>query len=270
MALKNLTSEEMLQLSGNWIDPKSPAHAAIITVPELAAKLQRMGDTHGGLANAAQPPENPRLAQISAEEGPIDLRHDAIIRGIFGHLTATAELVGGEAGEQLIALRDKLIPDGLSSQQKTYRAEAGQAAQLADRLTADVLKQTDAIIVGQGAAAKSLTEYLKEWITLGKQLGALEDEKGKILAEQADAATGTALVKARNQWIRLVNSFIADGALAQLDDGTDALVFGPLRDAGKKADARVRAAAGKSGKGGTGADGAGQGTHEGGTGQAGA
>jgi len=98
--------------------------------------------------------------------------------GVYGYLTAMAELIGGEDGEELLVLRDRLSPDGLSSQQKTYRGQAGQATQLEDRLTPEVLAKTDAFIVGQGPTAKPLTAYLKEWIAIGKQFGALEDEKG--------------------------------------------------------------------------------------------
>ncbi len=242
MALKHLRTEEMLQVSGTWIAPLSPARAAILAVPDLAAKHPRIEDAHSTLAAAAQPAKFPRLDEISAESVKFDLRHDSIIRGVFGHLTATAELIGGDAGTDLIELRDTLVPDGLPSMQKTYRAEAGQAKQLADRLSPSVKARTDAILIGQGPAQKTLTSYLQEWITLGKKLGDLEDEKGRLLAEQADASSGTALVKARNRWIRVVNAMVADGELAELPGATDALVFGPLRDAEKKAEVRSRTA----------------------------
>ncbi|MDI1476761.1 hypothetical protein [Polyangium sp. y55x31] len=242
MALKHLQTEEMLQVSATWTDPQSPVRAAILGNPDLSAKLPRIDEIHSILAVAAQPSKNPRLDEISAEEARIDVRHDSIIRGVFGFLTSTAELLGGDAGADLIQLRDLLIPDGLPSLQKTYRAQAGQAQQLAERLTPAIKARTNSIFIGQGAAQKSLTEYLEEWIALGKQLGEREDEKGRLLAEQSELASGTALVKARNRWIRVVNALIADGELAELAPATEALVFGPLRDAEKKADARARSA----------------------------
>lgn len=242
MAFKNLQTEEMLQVSSTWTDLQSAARAAIVSIPDLSAKLPRIDEIHLLLAAAAQPSKNPRLDEISAEEVKIDLRHDSIIRGVFGYLTSTAELLGGDAGADLIQLRDLLIPDGLPSQQKTYRAQAGQAQQLASRLTPAVKARTNAIFIGQGPAQKSLTEYVEEWIALGKQLGEREDEKGRLLAEQSELASGSSLVKARNRWIRVVNALVADGELAELAPATEALVFGPLRDAEKKADARSRSA----------------------------
>ena len=242
MAFKNLQTEEMLQVSASWTDPPSPARAAILSIPDLSAKLARIDEIHSILGAAAQPSKNPRLDEISAEEAKIDVRHDAIIRGAFGFLTSTAELLGGETGADLIQLRDILVPDGLPSLQKSYRAQAGQAQQLADRLTPAIKMRTSAILIGHVPAQKSLTEYLEEWIALGKQLGEREDEKGRLLAEQSELATGSSLVKARNRWIRVVNAFVADGELAELAPATEALVFGPLRDAEKKADARARSA----------------------------
>ncbi|TKD10058.1 hypothetical protein [Polyangium fumosum] len=242
MAFKNLQTEEMLQVSATWTDLQSPARAALLGNPDLSAKLARIDEIHSILAAAAQPANHPRLDEISSEEGKIDLRHDAIIRGVYGFFTSTAELLGGEAGADLIQLRDFLIPEGLPSMQKTYRAQAGQAQQLASRLTPAIQMRTSGILIGQVPAQKSMTEYLQEWIALGKQLGELEDEKGRLLAEQSELSSGAALVKARNRWIRVANSLVADGELAELAPATEALIFGPLRDAEKKADARARSA----------------------------
>lgn len=240
MAYKYLRAEEMLQVSSTWIDPQSPARAAILANADLAGKLPRIEEAHAGLAAAAQPARLPRLNAISAEEASLDVRHDSIIRGVFGLLTATAEMLDGEAAAELMALRDILVPEGLSSVQKTYRAEAGQAAQLEARLTPAVVARTDAILVGQGPSQKSLTHYLQEWIAIGKKLGGLEDEKGRLAEQQADASSGLSLVKARNRWIRVVNALVADGELAELPAPTDTWVFGPLRDAEKKAILRAR------------------------------
>ena len=231
----------MLQVSSTWIEPQSPARAAILANADLSGKLPRIEEAHAGLAAAAQPAKQPRINAIIGEEAGLDARHDSIIRGVFGLLTATAEVLGGEAAAELMALRDTLLPEGLSSMQKSYRAEAGQAAQLEDRLTPTVVACTDAILVGQGPSQKSLTHYLQEWIVIGKKLGGLEDEKGRLLAGQpSDASSGLSLVKARNRWIRVVNALVADGELAELPAPTDTLLFGPLRDAEKKAMLRAR------------------------------
>jgi hypothetical protein len=242
MARKLLHTDEMLHISGVWLDPQSPASAAISSVPELAPKAPLLRKAHAALKAAAQPTTNPRLAEISAEQAKLDLRHDSIIRGIFNICTATAELLGGEAASDMITLRDTLVPEGLSSMQKTYRAEAGQAVQLGDRLTPAIKMKAKAITVGSGPQKQSLLGYINEWITLGIRLGALEDEKVYLLAEQAEATSGMALVQARNRWIRVVNAMLADAELAEIAPSTYVPIFGPLLEAEKKAESRSRAA----------------------------
>src|SRR5512132_1203605 len=124
MAFKRLLSEEMLQLSATWVDPKSKAHEAILATPDLAPSMPRLTSAHDTLASLAQPASvDPRIAAIIQEEAVVDPRHDDIIRGGHGLLTEAAFLLGSE-GAGLLALRDTLFPDGLSSTQKSYRAEA--------------------------------------------------------------------------------------------------------------------------------------------------
>ena len=261
MAFKRLSSEEMLQLSGAWVDPLSEARAAILATPDLAPAMPRVTAAHGALASLAQPVKaDPRLAAISEEEGSLDARHDDVIRGGYGVLTGAAFLLGA-GGRALLALRDSLFPDGLSSVQKTYRAEAGQAAQLAGRLTPALRAQLASIGVGPEDEKKTLEQFVDELIGLGAQLGALEDEKGRLQPApgQASHQGGAALLAARNQWIRVANALVANGEAAQLDEATDKLIFGPLRAAEKAADRREGSRAGKKAA----AEGAGQGAEAG-------
>lgn len=236
MAFKHIYAEEMIQLSGTWLDSGGKVYAAIKAIPDLASSLPRLQTAHAAVAAAAQPAASPRIAAIMDEEASLDNRHDAIIRGAWGTLTSLSELMGDD-GAEFVTLRDTLLPDGLHSQLKTYRAEAGQAAQLSNRVTPAIKAQTDAILVGQGSAAQPLSAYIDEWVSLGKKLGALEDEKGQL---EAEPGKGTELVKARNLWIRVVNAMVANADLAALDAETEALVFGPLRDTEQKADERTR------------------------------
>ena len=257
MALKRLFSEEMLQISGTLTDPKSKAHKAILASADLAPSMPRLTAAHEVLAKLTQPVDaDPRLAAIVAEEGVIDPRHDDLIRGAHGLLTGAAFLLG-EDGAELLAIRDTMFPDGLSSTQKSYRAEAGQAAQLAARLTPALRARLASIAVGPKSAKTTLEHCIDELLTLGARLGVLEDEKGRLqagLAEQAASGLGAALVAARNQWVRVGNSLVANGELAGLDPEADQLVFGPLRAAEKAAERRAGSAAARKKAGGTGAD----------------
>ncbi len=257
MALKRLFSEEMLQLSGTLTDTKSKAHKAILASADLAPAMPRLTAAHEVLAKLTQPASaDPRLAAIIAEEAVIDPRHDDLIRGAHGLLTGAAFLLG-EDGAPLLALRDTLFPDGLSSAQKSYRAEAGQAAQLAARLTPALRARLASIAVGPKSVKTTLEHCIDELLTLGARLGVLEDEKGRLqagAAEQAGSGLGAALLAARNQWVRVANSLVANGELAGLDPETDQLVFGPLRAAEKAAERRTGNASAKKNASAAGAD----------------
>ncbi len=243
MALKNLSHDEMLQVSAGWVDPKTKAHKAILAQPDLKPSLARLSSAHADLALAAQPvASNSRIAEISAREGSLDARHDIVIRASYALLGAFADLLqDAPQAQELLTLRDLLLPDGLRSTTKSYRAEAGQAGQLASRLTPGIRSQLDSLLVGPKGSGRPLSAFIDEWIALGKQLGELEDERGRLPSPSPDAPSASAtLLASRNQWVRVVNAFIANGAVAELDPETDRLIFGPLRDAEKRAARRAR------------------------------
>jgi hypothetical protein len=233
MSAKKLASEEMLQVTADWLNPQSPAHKAILASEDLAPSLPRITAVHENLSKNAQPiVENPRIDQISKEQALIDTRHDDIIRGSYSILTGIAALLGAELGASILELRDNLIPDGLSSTQKSYLAEAGQAAQLSERLTPEVRAVTNKIRIDPKHATHTLTDCLNEWIHLGQQLGSLENEKAQLAPADRTQAT---LLAARNKWIRMVNLFLATAEAAEIDPATYQLIFGPLLAAQAKA-----------------------------------
>ena len=245
MAAKNLKPEEMVQISAGWLDPQNDGHKAILLVPILVSALPLISEAHAGVLPLVKPPQNDRLAAIMSLEAVLDVRHDGIIRGIYGALTWMADLIGGDEGTALLMLRDQLLPDGQQSMLKSYRAEATQAAQLEEQLTPALRARTDAILIGEGATAKRLTVFLDEWIAIGKELSALEDEKGRIEAAAAvgESVSGTTFLKARNFWVRVVNALVANADLVDVDADKKATIFGPLWNAEKKADERARQAA---------------------------
>jgi hypothetical protein len=46
MAFKRFYFEEMLQLSGTWVDTKSKAYKAILATPDLAPMMARLTAAH--------------------------------------------------------------------------------------------------------------------------------------------------------------------------------------------------------------------------------
>jgi hypothetical protein len=237
VARKHLASEEMLHLSAAWIQPQNPANVAILAATELAAFLPRLTAMHQELAQNAQPIiENPRFDEISNEQATIDARHDDLIRGSHSIFTGIAALLGAEQGAAFLDLRDKLIPDGLASTQKTYEGEAGQATQLADRITPEIRATLSKIRLDPQHPSRTLMFFLDEWMTLGKELGDLDTEKNRIAPGAHNQAAHLA---ARNKWIRTVNLFVALAEAAEIDPQTHQLLFGPLLAAEQKSNKRA-------------------------------
>ena len=84
----------------------------------------------------------------------------------------------------------------------------------------------------------NLKDAVKEWFATGAKLGNLERER-KQAAQQADTAdtvTRSDVVKARNQWIRVVRAVLTGLELVDdLDDEIATRLYQPLKDATEKA-----------------------------------
>ena len=241
MALKRLTTAEMVQISSPWTTNGSTARRAMQSVPELAGVLPRVDAAHKQL-HAVRPVQNdPRAAEITAEAAEIDARHDAVVRGVDRVLEGAALLAGDSPrAREIEAARSVLTPDGLTIVSTSYRNEAGAAALLKSRLGSEpaVKALLASVVVDK---KKTLATFVNERIQLAEKLGELEDERAQ-LASAPGELDGVAHVDARNAWIRAVNALIANAELAELPPEQHALIFGALRQAEARAVRRGKAA----------------------------
>lgn len=248
MALKRLTTAEMVQLSGPMVTEGAEARGRLLAYAETAGVLPRLDVACKALHEAKKASDNPRLVKLQEEAGETDSRHDNLIRGAHGLLTSLALLAGtAERAEQLTRLRDTLLPEGLSATQQSYRAEAGSAQLLATRVADPVVKkQLKEIPVHQ----QTLWHVVQEWIGHARKLGELEDERAMLLTS-AGPSENARMVAARNQWIRAMNALLTMAELAEVDPSVDQVVFGALRLAEKAADRRGKGPAGAEAEGAT-------------------
>jgi hypothetical protein len=233
MALKNLSVEEMVTLSEAWVTPGNPAHQALSQEPRLHGLVSDLTVAHGAIHAVTPRTGDPRKAEIARIATEEDIVHDRLARGVYGLLTEAALL--DEQGEQLIAVRDQLMPDGVAKvTQATYRGQAGHAALTRQRLTPELRAALAGVPLRQG----NLLARVDAWLAAADRLGALEEERARL-----DGASGSSLgkqtVDARNGWIRVVNALTGVAALAELDEAKERTIFGPLRDAEAKADLRT-------------------------------
>jgi hypothetical protein len=230
MALKWLTAEEMVAISAAWVTAGEQSRAAIEKVPLLAALLPSFEKGHGDLVQL-RAKEGPKLRALSQKRAELDAKHDALVRGIVGTLTMLAPV--SDDREELLAIRDRLFPDGLGHTKLSYRGEAGHAAVVAKSIDEPMRARLKAIVVHK----KTLEELVMAWLATASQLGQLEEEKARL--SEVSPSIGAETQAARTAWIRLAKALMSNAKLAGLDDVTDQLLFSPLRKAERVSEGRA-------------------------------
>jgi hypothetical protein len=235
MALKSLSTEEMVQISSAWVSPQDPARGRLQARPRLTSLLPDLEQAHRAIVAVIPEATNPRLAQIAELSAAEDAVHDRVVRGLFGYLSDAALL--DERGPELLALRDLLFPDGISAViHATYRGQAGYAARLRERLTPETKALLAQLTIRTGAS-HTLGDHVETWLAAAEKIGKLQDEAARV-AVAASPSQAAQIVTARNNWIRVVNAFLSIAELDALDEESERLIFGPLRDAEATAERR--------------------------------
>jgi hypothetical protein len=230
MALKWLTAEEMVSISSPWVVTGQKGRTAIEKTPLLAALLPKLETGHAALVSLLSK-EAPKVSAISQKQTELDAKHDSLVRGMVGTLTMLAPI--SEDREELLAIRDKLFPEGLGHTKLSYRGEAGHTA-VVFKLMDDAIKaRLKAIVVHK----KTMLDLALAWIEMGNQLGQLEEEKAHLL--ESSPSLGAEIRAARMGWVRLAKALMANAKLADIDGGTDQLLFSALRTAERAADSRA-------------------------------
>lgn len=200
MALKRLTTGEMVSLTESLVTVGHPERLAMERISVLAAMLPYLDQVHQGLLASQGNPEAERLAGISGEEKDADALHDGLARGVWHGLEAHKYLVRDARRATAIGrVQDTLFPHALKVVQFSYRETAGQGRLLASRLTDEHRALLASIPVDGG----TLLDAVHAWLNAAKTLGTLENERTRLTGE--GAVPGSA-AKARSQWIRAVNA----------------------------------------------------------------
>ena len=238
MALKRLYTGEMVSLSGPLTKADHPDRQVLASISATAALLPELDSAHGSLLSTQVKPEaQTRLAAIIMAERSLDVRHDDLIRGLSGLLTSLAYLTpDAELAARVLHVLSVLLPDGLDAVTKSYREEAGQAALLESRLSPADVTLLKRIKILEGTAFDSV----KEWMSVGAQLGALEDERAGLPETRGPAPAD--VVMARNKWIRTINAMRSVLDLVSADHPGVVKILNRFTEAERKADHRVASA----------------------------
>jgi hypothetical protein len=230
MALKRLSVEEMVQLSTPWVTRGSEARRVIEDTALLAPLLPLLEEAHQAVFEVRPRPVDAHVQSLADEAVGLDTAHDELVRGVYGALSSVAYLA--ENGAQLLALRERLFPEGLTHTQKSYRGQAGHAALAATRLDEGARRLLRGIVFAGG----SLQDAVDRWLETAAELGRLEDERAQVGATNRASPAETSV--ARNAWVRAATALFTTADLAQLTERADQLLFGPLRQAERIAESR--------------------------------
>ncbi|HWN66110.1 MAG TPA: hypothetical protein VNM90_00655 [Haliangium sp.] len=163
-------------------------------LPEIDAAWQGLHATYRAGAGTE------RRKGIQDQQRALDLEHDDVLRGIWFYLQSQVCLAREPAERQEVErLRDRLLPEGLTAVNKSYREEAGQAELAASRLTEHDRALLQAMVMRDG---RTLLDLVQRWVELARQIGELDRERaGDVRDEVPRPAEARA---ARHRWIRTV------------------------------------------------------------------
>lgn len=248
MSKFRLSTEQMASLSNAWItDHKNE----LVGIPQVAGILPSIEDAHEGLViiTKSPPPSSEKLREMTRRQQILDLIHDRSYRvGLRLVQTQTALAVAKnlpETEKQLEILEKTIYPKSNQVPFMSYEEEEG-AALLLERTMSEqesvvtLAKQIQTTL--PSGESISLLDLIEDHIAAAKELGTLERQKKKLLAESgaSQGLTESDAKKARQTWIEM--ALLLEGALkAALRKGTATQqlvdgVLGPMREAEKEAD----------------------------------
>jgi hypothetical protein len=207
MALIDLTSPEMVDISGAWLDTSSTAGKAIARSKGLVPLLLFVREAHEGLTTSQVVGENPhagRIKELAQQNVELDRDHDRLVRGSISLLDSLALLAKTPKRRAAYeSLSVALFPAGASTTQLSYSAEAGTAAMVDERLTEAHRKTLESVTTPEG----SLSDVVGRWKKVARALGESDKERTRLLETKAEGTTKADGIQARNAWIRAVDVF---------------------------------------------------------------
>lgn len=202
MSLKYLSADEMLQLTRTWVDMAHANRRVLARMSSVGGLLPLVDEAHRELEAAKDDPSAPPARDLTATLMAKDLRHDSYVRvagyTLDAHIHLAIAKGHDRTANELEHLKAKLLPDGLSLVDYSYREESSQARQLEGRLTAE----DRAVLAQIPISDATLLDAVNAWIRAGKELGKLQQEH----EAERKKPKGDRLQLARNKWVRAVKT----------------------------------------------------------------
>jgi len=223
MALKRLTTAEMISLSSPWVKDDHDERKALQEIEDTRPILRRIEGAHAALLST--PPK-------AAAAGALEDEVDDTVRGTLSLIGGYALLQKDKAQrDALVKLRESLFPTGASAIQRSYREEAGQADIVKSRLTAPMKVLLKSVPSPDGHLLQTIQRYLRS----AQKLGSLEDRESAAHRGPGPASDHT---RARNRWVRGVHALTATLEQEDIESPWAGTILERIRQAETAADRR--------------------------------
>lgn len=237
ITLKHLSNQSMVGISGEWTDAEKQ-RPILEKIVELSGIMGPLDGVHNGVLNVqftgeAEGELEKELKKLSVQAKNLDVAFDNLARGIFGNLESNALLAKApEEKEMCEKLKNVIFPKQTGIVKMTYWEESGEAKLLEGRLNDDLRKDLRSIPCLGG----NLEQAVDAFIVAGNDLGKVESTRVRLAKKDGDEETVTRsdTLKARNKWIRVVNTFLSVLEIANIDETTTTDILQPLMTAVEK------------------------------------
>jgi hypothetical protein len=206
--------------------------AAFLSVPELAGLYPLLAQAYerGKKVEYAETLAT-AVAAISATQKTVDVRHDCGYRALWYGLTARSQLLlaldpPDEAGaEAIVALRDRLLPEGLAGVKATYSAEEGHAQRMQEQVDAPTRTTLAETVLAPGHSALDVVGLIAGQ---AQRLGELDRDKAQAGTRSASIPDGR---QVRTDLIQLLSLVSAVAAKSTAPKDVLNRIVGPIDEA---------------------------------------
>jgi hypothetical protein len=241
MDLRFLTSGEMVSVTEPWTGKLRPVFGSIEKIKAWIPDVESVHKAMLELDRALRVDET--IEKLTERLAEVDRQHDDAIRTVFDILSGSIRFCGlrgrTEEAEGLKALLERLLPEGLSYVQRSYREEAG----IAETMMAGLDEATRARLLAIPVCGGTLLEVVLLWGALGKELAVLEDERSVLVANKALVAREK---QVKLEWRRVVREVLRNLESVKGQPEAVLSIREPVIDAVAKAEARAARRAAKS------------------------
>jgi hypothetical protein len=242
--LKHLNLDEMVGLTSPWVSDAT-CKALFLSIPEVAALHPQVMDLQSALGDARPlgAARSAAMQKIVDQATAVDVLHDSLVRAVDSGIETDRlcslarkppDLTRAEQAEKA---KSKLFPNGLSIINASLVAESGNAERVAKLLAKEpeIATFLAEIPVREG----TLLQLTKRWLTAGKKLRKLEQDRAALVAKEANTPRdSTAVPRLRVEWIRLVSLVLANLDVSKADPQAIDHIRGPVLESSERAGKR--------------------------------